>query len=172
MRGVTLLELLTTVAVLAILTGLGAPALHAMVLDAQRTAGVNAFVGAVQLARSEAVKRHSPVTLCKTIDYRQCAGPGTDWTTGWLVFVPGNPLQPTRLDDPERILLAHQNSFNGRIEANREAFVIRSGGVRSTNGTVIFCDDRVAAHARAVIISTTGRPRSSGYSAAGTPLPC
>lgn len=172
MRGFTLLELLTTVVVLAILAGLGGPALHSLVLDARRTAGVNAFVGAVQLARSEAVKRNAPVTLCKTIDHRQCADRGDDWSMGWLVFVPRNPLQPTRLDDPEHILIAHQSSFDGRISANREAFVFHSGGSRSTNGTVMFCDTRGAPRARAVIISTTGRPRSSPYSAAGTPLPC
>ncbi len=172
MRGFTLLEMLTTVAVLAVLAALGGPALHGLVLDARRTAGVNAFVGSVQIARSEAIKRNAPVTLCKTTDHQQCAGSGADWSAGWLVFVPGNPLQPTTLDDPQRILVARQSKFDGRISANREAFVFHSGGSRSTNGTVMFCDARGPASARAIIISTTGRPRSSAYSAGGTLLPC
>jgi type IV fimbrial biogenesis protein FimT len=171
-QGVTLLEVVVVIAIMAMLAGLGAPAMNGWALDAGRTASVNAFVGTVQFARSEAARRHLPVTVCKSSDGLQCAGREAGWDAGWLVFVPSNPERPTRLDDAAPRVLNHQPRFRGQISANREAFVFRADARRSTNGTVVFCDPRGPEHSSAVVISHTGRPRSSAYSAAGTSLPC
>jgi hypothetical protein len=40
------------------------------------------------------------------------------------------------------------------------------------NGTIVFCDARGSAHARAIIISHTGRPRVAQRDADGKPLRC
>ena len=46
----------------------------------------------------------------------------------------------------------------------------RTQGV--VNGTLVFCDPRGSAHARAIIISHTGRPRVARLDADGKPLRC
>jgi len=169
--GFTLVEMVVTLAVLAILAALAVPGLQDVLQNARRATTVNGFIGAVQLARSESVKRHWPVSLCRSEDGRSCAGSG-DWAAGWLVFVPDDAARPSRLGPGAEILRYHRPRYRGPIEANRAVFVFRPDDSRSTNGTVIFCDLRGPAASRAVIISHTGRPRGSAYSAAGTALPC
>lgn len=168
----TLVELVTVVAVLGVLTALAAPGLSGLLLDARRSAGVNALVGAVQLARSEAIRRARPVTLCPAADDSHCASGGDDWSGGWLVFVPAQPARPTAFDASAELLRVDRPGFQGAVHANRTAFVFRPGPQRSTNGTVVFCDRRGSPEARAVIISHTGRPRSSRYSPDGRSLAC
>ena len=61
--------------------------------NSRMSAGVNEFVAAVQLARSEAVKRRLPVTLCRSSDSTSATpscGTGAAWQDGWIVFVDDN----------------------------------------------------------------------------------
>ena len=71
--GFTLWELLCTLGVAAVTLGAGIPSFRSFLLDARLTADVNAWVLAVQLARSEAAKRGRPVMVCRTADSRRCA---------------------------------------------------------------------------------------------------
>lgn len=90
MRGFTLLELMVTIAVAAILTAVAAPGLRAL-LQANRAASqANEFLSALSLARSEAITRGLPASICPTTDEASCAD-DADWSTGWLVFVDAQP---------------------------------------------------------------------------------
>ena len=171
-NGFTLLELLGTVALAGILLGVAAPNFREFLLDARRTADVNAFVLAVQIARSEAAKRSHTVILCKTRDLRHCGGNELRFDAGWMVFtnVDGQ-LPPERAVD-EPMMYAHAPELTGSIVANRPFFEFRPLLRRSTNGTVVFCDERGRAAARAVIVSYTGRPRVDRVDPEGKALTC
>lgn len=171
LRGYTLLELVVGIAVAATLLALAVPGFQRFLLDARLSAEVNAFVGAVQRARSEAVKRARPVVLCKTVDFKQCAGEGIDYDAGWMVIVPQPGARPPRHAPDEPPLFARSPKVEGSITANRALFEFRPFRTRSTNGTVTFCDRRGAESARAVIVSYTGRPRVS-VSGPGRALTC
>jgi type IV fimbrial biogenesis protein FimT len=171
-RGMTLWELLCVLAVVGVLLGIGVPSLRSIALDARRTADINAFVGAVQLARSEAAKRGRSVVLCKTVDRRICAGADTRYDTGWMVFVDEDETRPPRRSGDEPLLLAYVPSSSGPIVSNRALYEFRAYRRRSTNGTVTFCDERGAAAARAVIISYTGRPRTAAIGPGNRALVC
>lgn len=171
-RGYSLLELLLALMLTAILLALGAPGLEALALDARRTADVNAFVTAIQLARSESAKRSRPVVLCKTADGEHCGGAAMHYEAGWMVFVDIDGDQPPQRDPEEELLLHYLPVLQGSIRSNRTLYQFRPYFRRSTNGTVVFCDRRGSAAARAVIISYTGRPRVAGTSASGQELAC
>ena len=158
-RGVTLLELLMVLAVAGVLAATAAPGLGGFIMNARRTADVNGFVTAVQLARGEAFKRGRTVVLCKTSDGSNCGGPDVDFDQGWMVFVNDSSESPPRRDADEAQLYAYRPEMAGNITANRRLFEFRPFGRRSTNGTVTFCDRRGAEQARAVVVSFTGRPR-------------
>ena len=161
-QGFSLLQLLFTLLVLAVLLSVAVPGLSWLVLDARRTADINALVTSIQFARSESAKRGVPVVLCKTVDLTACGGSGVFYESGWMVFVDTDNDSPPRRDADEPLLYRYQPvTEGGSIRSNRASYTFRPYYRRSTNGTVTFCDRRGDAAARAVIISYTGRPRVS-----------
>ncbi len=89
-HGFTLLELMITVALMAIVLGLAVPWMGAFIQDARLAGQVNDFNTAINLARTEAIKRRAPVSICPSSDGAACSG--ADWSIGWLVYVDGNSV--------------------------------------------------------------------------------
>jgi type IV fimbrial biogenesis protein FimT len=171
-RGITLPELVFTLAIAVGLLGWGVPAFRDLQLNASRTREVNQFIQAVYLARSEAIKRNGVVSLCPSLDGESCAPGGTPWQRGWIVFVNLDRDSPAVRDDGEPVLRAYAPWERGAVIANRATLSFRPFGQMGVTATVTFCDDRGSAAARAVIIRQTGRPRVSDRSASNTPLSC
>jgi type IV fimbrial biogenesis protein FimT len=157
--GWSLLELLLTISILLILLSLASPSLQLHALQARQTADVNAFVTAVQLARSEAAKRSRAAVLCATANGIECAAAAGVYEQGWIVFVDQDGQSPWRPAAGESVLFNYQPVTTGSIRSNRAQYVFRPFWRRSTNGTVTFCDRRGDGAARAVVVSPTGRPR-------------
>jgi type IV fimbrial biogenesis protein FimT len=170
--GFSLLELLIVLLVVATLLAIGVPALGRLALDHRRTADINAFVTAVQLARSESAKRPAAVTLCPSADGSLCGGPGGHFDSGWIVFVNEDRDSPAQRDPDEPLLHVHLRARAATVRSNRARYTFRPFYIRSTNGTVTFCDERGPAAARAVILSYTGRPRVSDRGPGGRALEC
>jgi len=168
--GLSLWELIWTLAVVGIVLGLAAPSLRMFLLDARLSADINGFIAAVQLARSEAAKRGEAVVLCKTDDGARCADDELRYDAGWMVFANTDGLRPPARDPAEPLLLRYQPQLRGSISSNRRLFEFRAFGWRSTNGTVTFCD--ALGRARAVIVSYTGRPRVADVGPGGRALEC
>lgn len=89
--GFTLLELMVTVGIAAILGMMAAPSLRDFVIRNRSSAASNEFMGGVLRARTEAVSRNSCVTMCAstttTASPPSCSGATqTAWGTGWIVF--------------------------------------------------------------------------------------
>ena len=80
-QGLTLIELMVTLAVAIILVTVGMPLFTGMVANNRATTQTNALVSAIKLARSEAVKRGTNVSI---------AAVSSDWANGWTVFVDAN----------------------------------------------------------------------------------
>ncbi len=99
--GVTLLELLATIAVLVILAGVGLPEMSRF-LHRQRIASAHSELqAALAYARGEAVRRMAQVSLCRRAAGKgepRCADGGRDWSEGWIVFV--DRSAQTRSRDP------------------------------------------------------------------------
>lgn len=83
--GFTLIELMITLAVGIVILAIGLPSIMSMMSTNQAAAYANNLVGAIRLARSEAVKQASSVTICAS-NAGQTACSGNDWSNGWIVF--------------------------------------------------------------------------------------
>lgn len=170
-NGVTLIELMISLGVLGILATLAAPGFADLIADSSRTTAVNDLFHALFFARSESMKRGAVVTVCKSSDGLACARQG-DWTIGWMVFANQDSDEPAARDTNEPVLAVYQGWSRGRITSNRPAYSFRPYTQGVVNGTIVFCDTRGSEHARAIIVSHTGRPRISKRDSSNRPLKC
>ena len=107
-EGVTLIEVLVALSVMAIVLTLGVPAFTDFLAASRMSAAANDVVSAMHLARSEAIKRRQSVTLCAS-ENASTPNPGCSGAAnpgvGWLVFVDDDG--DAALDAGELILTVH-----------------------------------------------------------------
>ena len=92
-RGLTLVELMVTLAVAIILIAVGMPLFTGVAANNRATTQANTFLTAFKLARSEAVKRATNVSVCAIDDpdaSPPTCGGNDDWDNGLLVFTDGD----------------------------------------------------------------------------------
>jgi type IV fimbrial biogenesis protein FimT len=172
--GFTLLEIMLVIALLAVLLGLAAPSFSDFVRNSRMTSKANDLLAALNLARTEAIKR------CDAdADFSQ-----------WIVFVDddGDPDDAVvdegngtfETDSDEILLLRSSDSIatittlpsedvEGYVQFGQDGFQRRDGGAAPTDLAVLMCDDRgnnavsgadISA-ARAMFITRTGRAEVS-----------
>lgn len=171
-HGLTLPELIATLAIVAVASSLAAPSFNHLRLDSERARTVNALLHGFFLARSESIKRGVIVTICPSRDGERCAGAATPWHVGWIVFANRHGTQPEVRDPGEEIIHVHGPWTAGTIHSNRASYSFRPHRQGVVNGTIVFCDRRGSGHARAIIVSQTGRPRVSQRDGSRRPLQC
>lgn len=143
-RGFTLVELLVTLAVFAILVGLAAPQLRTLLIRRTVSSQAESLSAGLRLARSEAIKRGQYVTMCASNNAESAtptclANGASDWGSGWIVFVasPANIRQFVN----GNVLLKVQPSFNnsgGMNNANVAAVVFGANGAAMLNSAGTF----------------------------------
>jgi type IV fimbrial biogenesis protein FimT len=166
-QGVTLVELMITVSLTAILLALAVPPFREMILNNRRAAQLNALTGSLNLARSAAVKGGSDAFVCISDGATppDCDTAATDWEAGWLVIVDSNKdgNVTSAGDEPrDQVLEVHEalaGGFTLRGNANVAWRVAYSSRGSATNGTLTLCDSRGASGARGIVISNAGRAR-------------
>jgi len=157
-RGFTLYELLITLVLIALISGLAVPSLEANIARQRQRAEINALFHAIHLARKESIMRRKVVSLCPSVDGQTCT-PGRDWSSGWLMFENSDRDSPPSVDANETVLSHHRVDNAVDISANRRGFTLRATFLRATNGTFVFCDPKGRIKPRALVLSYTGRPR-------------
>ena len=84
-RGFTLIELMVTIAIAGILIGLSASPMSQMFATNRVQSEASSFVSDLMYARSEAIRRGQPVSLCASANSTSCLGTNA-WGSGWVVF--------------------------------------------------------------------------------------
>lgn len=84
-RAFTLIELMVALAVLAILAAIAVPGYDSLVLSSRLRTYTTDFSASAQLARSEAMKRNAPITLCSSSDGTSCDS-SAGWEQGWVIL--------------------------------------------------------------------------------------
>lgn len=164
--GFTLIELLSTLVIVAVLIGIGVPALSAMARDARLTAFANELHAAISLARSEAIRRGQRVTLCVSRDGLQCtADAGVGWEAGWVIFP--DPDGDIVRGAGETLIRSREAADTGLLARGngtlaRYVSYVPSGATRSVTGalqmgTLKVCDD---GRQRSLVINAAGRVRT------------
>ncbi|HSC67495.1 MAG TPA: GspH/FimT family pseudopilin [Cellvibrio sp.] len=111
-NGFTLIELMITLAVAAIVLGIAVPSFNSTILDSRSAALGSELTVAVNFARAEAVKRATRVSICPSSDGAACLTSG-DWAKGWLVFT-DNATSDAVATASIGTVLRHWSGFNSK----------------------------------------------------------
>ena len=169
-KGFTLLELMTTLGIAAILLSVAVPGLQSFVLNSRQSSAVNQMVSAIHLARNTAVTRNSQVTVCASDDGASCSN--VAWSSGWITFADEDRDQV--LDAGEELLSASDEVARLDIASAQFPAAISYAGngrvlapiANGVAGSFSFCDSRGAEKAKVVNIELTGRPTLAANAAA------
>lgn len=153
-QGFTLIELMVTVGVAAVLLTVAVPAFNSIVSSNRLSGYANTFVASAQLARSEAIKRNADVHLCRSSDGSTCATTGS-WKQGWIV------LYKHPSDATKNVVAQHQQALVNGIDmtGNTYELVFKATGAGTTVATIKICPQPYTSdgQGRDLAVSATGK---------------
>jgi type IV fimbrial biogenesis protein FimT len=147
LHGFSLVELMVTILISAILLMVAVPAFNDAVLGSKLSALANNFVASSNLARSEAIKRNAVVTLCASTNGTSCAS--GNWQQGW-VMLSGTTVIQSQPAAPTGFLMVDASAVN--------SMSFQPTGVGTTQVTLTVCraTPTVGSDKRVVTVSATG----------------
>jgi type IV fimbrial biogenesis protein FimT len=166
-RGFTLIEIMIVLVVLATLLSVGTPLMQSQLASSRLRAESSRFLDAINLARSEAVMRNLPVSICPsamaTTGIPECSG---IYAEGWIVFantdkdkvVDAGTDEVLRIFEglPERFQLTNRS---GSHDAFKLINYLPDGSSHSTR-TFMFCPERHSGvRSLSIVMNIVGRAR-------------
>ncbi|MFE0501808.1 GspH/FimT family pseudopilin [Lysobacter soli] len=160
-RGLTLPELITTLAVLAICTALAWPQFSSLMLRTKGTGALHLLGTSLASARIAAVTRRYPVTVCPSADGRQCRKDSI-WEDGWILYRDRRSRdQPDKPADILQRFTIDRHAFTLRSTSGRQRVRYAPSGYTATsNLTILLCERRASREVGRVVVSRPGRIRT------------
>lgn len=172
-EGFSLLELIITISVAAILTAVAIPSYKYVINDNRMAGEVNDLVGDMQFARAEAIKEGNDVVVCSSVaNSGTCSGSAT-WQTGWMIF--SDPNNTGDFAAGDAILRVHNaltggdtfvpsDNLTSEVQFNRDGFAV---GLNNA-GVTLQLHDSTDTHSwsRCLAVSIVGALSAVSYGAA------
>lgn len=146
--GFTLVELMVTIAVAAILISIAVPSLTDATLSGKLSASANDLVAGAVVGRSEAIKRNAVARMCVSSDGSTCGSGG--WEQGWIIVIPSTST----------VIQKHDAAPSGyKVTSSTASIDFQPSGVGSTQASITVCraTPTAGSQERVVTVSATGR---------------
>lgn len=157
-KGFSLVELVVTVAIAAILAAIAIPSFRSMINSSRLSSHANELVASLQLARSEAIKRNARVSVCGSANGATCGG---GWAKNWL----------TVLESDGSVLRANAVKEPVELSSGVARITFRADGLSSTavNSSITVClpTTSPADNQRVITLASAARISSSRVDGAG-----
>lgn len=147
-RGFTLIEAMIAIAVMLVLMAIAVPSFRDASRGSQLRIAANDLVTSAHFARSEAIKRNAPVTMCVSSDGVSCAASGS-WEQGWIIRSDVTLRRHSAKPSGVRIIATGITNLT-----------FQPTGVDATSAVFTVCrsPDASGLEQRLVTIDATGRP--------------
>lgn len=168
-RGFTLVELMVTLVIVAILLALAVPNFRTLIENSRQNGVVDSLVSSFNAARSTALSRDLTVTVCPVTPPATPGLPaGSACTTSWGSAATGSAwlvsVQPPA--PATSVILSTQivpggNNLKITAQGGSTAMIFSARGLVTGSDTLVVCDARGPAYARAVDVAPTGFVQAS-----------
>ncbi|WP_028117969.1 GspH/FimT family pseudopilin [Ferrimonas senticii] len=159
-QGLTLVEMLVTMVVAAILLAIAVPAMEGISEDSRGRSGADVLYQDLMLARQLAASYQNAVTICH-LDGSDCDG---DWDQGYTIFIDADRSNSFTSGDEQiqlRRLASDQDFLN--YDANFVRF--NADGSSINNGDFNYCpNSQTSSYSRTVRLASSGMLTHLGLS--------
>lgn len=159
----TLIELLITIAIAAILLVMATLSLNSFSAKNRVASSCAKIFTTLQFARSEAISRGENIIFCKSNDHKTCSGV---WSDGQILIANDEVIRV--LSFPSQDTLQWESSFG----KDDYLTFTPSGATNGQQGSFYYCPKNSKAAALAIIVEQTGRIRIATQTADGQTIPC
>jgi len=162
--GFTLLELIVTLAVAAIILSVGVPSFRGVIMDNRLVSQSNQFVTSVKMARSAAVRYQRPATVCSSDNFDAAVptcSADNDWSNGWIVWVDKNRDSLTTANEIISVF-GPINDASTLSSTTSSSFTYDARGFGTAGaGNLTLCDSRTDEMGRIIKVNSVGRTNVS-----------
>lgn len=164
--GFTLIEVMITIAVFAILTAIAAPSFSNVIKQSNISASANTIYTEFLFLRGEALKQHREIYLCHTTNGSQCSGSSitgdANWDSGYLAFSRSKTSNANTwpdTDNGDTLLLVNQAFGDTSLSSNLGKLIrIQANGTTDNFNFVVCSFDNDESLGKTIAISASGRP--------------
>ena len=161
-NGISLIELMIVIAILAIMAAFALPGIESSVNTGHRAAGLAGAMGMVDGARSNAISRRLPISVCPSSDQQSCNS--DNWADGWVMFIDDGASGTARdgkRSSREKIIQTGQAAVASITIRSHEfsagvALVFDELGMIADSGSLVVCDKNSTA-ATVLVVSQIGQ---------------
>ena len=160
-NGFTLIELIITIAIVAIITTLALPHFHEIMAKQETIKTSHKLISSIQLAKSHATLQHSNVVICPSQDKLNCQI--NHWNSGFIVFLDSNKNR--QVNASERIILTESTdlkygnlNWRGTLSIPSLTFQAANGLPIGSNGSFYYCSTHQQSPHK-IILSNMGHVR-------------
>jgi type IV fimbrial biogenesis protein FimT len=157
-QGLTLVEVLIALAIMAILFGVLAPNIHTILSKNRITAAINAMSSVVQYGRFSAIDQNGVAVVCPSHNFSTCSD---NWNLPKIVFIDANTNNQRDNNEP-LLMTAEASSSQESFTGPDVPITFDESGATNMSVSIVLCSvDNPIELARAVNINQQGRTRIS-----------